>query len=313
MATTPSTAPGDRLVYEGPGDAINTPTGPDSGDITSAGVMGVHYQKYETVTLSLFTTWDGGGADNNWTTPANWFGDIAPVPGSRLLFPADAPADSKTNTNNFPADTNFGSITLAAGYNIGGNALTLSNGLQVASSGTIADVSFPITLTQAQTFEVLGGIDLNSDINLNGFALNLNSESRFFILGAISGSGGLTKTGSNLVDLRGNNSYTGVTNVVAGTLAVGNNNALGATGTGNHTVVASGATLAPDLNVTGLVEAFTFNGGTMNAFSCGNGCTLTGPITLGGDLTLDGGTTGGGTTDTLTLSGVISQTVHPVP
>ena len=39
--------------------------------------------------LATFT-WDGGStADNNWTTPENWFGDVAPSPGDDLSFPQE--------------------------------------------------------------------------------------------------------------------------------------------------------------------------------------------------------------------------------
>ena len=31
-------------------------------------------------------TWDGGGANNLWSTPQNWVGDVAPQPGDDLLF-----------------------------------------------------------------------------------------------------------------------------------------------------------------------------------------------------------------------------------
>lgn len=44
-------------------------------------------------------TWDGGGADANWTTAANWSTDIAPVAGDDLIFPAAAA--QHTNNNNF--------------------------------------------------------------------------------------------------------------------------------------------------------------------------------------------------------------------
>src|SRR5207302_4935009 len=62
-------------------------------------------------------TWDGGGADNNWSTAANWAGNIAPVAGDDLVFPANASVDatSLTSTNNFPANTAFRSITFQAG------------------------------------------------------------------------------------------------------------------------------------------------------------------------------------------------------
>src|SRR5262249_24637762 len=34
------------------------------------------------------STWDGGGADNNWSTAANWVGDVAPHAGDDLVFPS---------------------------------------------------------------------------------------------------------------------------------------------------------------------------------------------------------------------------------
>src|SRR5262249_55676796 len=49
--------------------------------------------------------WDGGGADSNWTTAANWANDVAPQPGDNLSFAGGAAR--LTNTNNFPASTSF--------------------------------------------------------------------------------------------------------------------------------------------------------------------------------------------------------------
>ena len=56
--------------------------------------------------------WNGGGANNNWTTAANW-GGTAPVAGDDLIFQANSAVDvtSLNNTNNFPAGTAFRSIT----------------------------------------------------------------------------------------------------------------------------------------------------------------------------------------------------------
>ena len=56
-------------------------------------------------------TWTGGGADNNWTTLANW-GGTAPVAGDDLVFPGGAARLS--NTNNFGAGTAFNSIRFRA-------------------------------------------------------------------------------------------------------------------------------------------------------------------------------------------------------
>ncbi|HEX8637293.1 MAG TPA: hypothetical protein VF692_04475 [Pyrinomonadaceae bacterium] len=46
---------------------------------------------------SAVKTWDGGGTDNNWATAAYWLGDVAPIPGDDLVFPANAAKFSTVN------------------------------------------------------------------------------------------------------------------------------------------------------------------------------------------------------------------------
>src|SRR5262249_10360745 len=58
-------------------------------------------------------TWDGGGSDSNWTTAANWVGDVAPLAGDNLVFPSGAVQLS--NTNNFASGTVFNSLTVSGG------------------------------------------------------------------------------------------------------------------------------------------------------------------------------------------------------
>ena len=43
--------------------------------------------RLETSLAPAVASWDGGGADNHWTTAANWVGDVAPQPGDDLVFP----------------------------------------------------------------------------------------------------------------------------------------------------------------------------------------------------------------------------------
>src|SRR5262245_25659001 len=59
-------------------------------------------ERLEERTAPAVATWDGGGSDNNWTTAANWAGDVAPTPnaGDILVFPAGA--GRLTTTNDFP-------------------------------------------------------------------------------------------------------------------------------------------------------------------------------------------------------------------
>jgi hypothetical protein len=61
--------------------------------------------RLETRLAPAVATWDGGGADNHWTTAANWVGDVAPQPGDDLVFPAGAAR--LANVNDFPGVTSF--------------------------------------------------------------------------------------------------------------------------------------------------------------------------------------------------------------
>src|SRR5207302_1501894 len=97
-------------------------------------------------------TWDGGGADNQWTTAANWAGAVAPQPGDNLVFPSGAA--QLANVNDFAAGTLFGSLSFTAlDYRVSGNAIMLGGGgISVnAPRGSTGlgnpIVSFDLTLT----------------------------------------------------------------------------------------------------------------------------------------------------------------------
>src|SRR5262249_9740723 len=62
-----------------------------------------------TVIISTLT-WDGGGADNNWSTAANWNPDIAPADGVNLVFPSGA---ARLSNNNDISGLDVRSITVS--------------------------------------------------------------------------------------------------------------------------------------------------------------------------------------------------------
>ncbi len=213
-------------------------------------------------TAPAVATWDGGGADNKWTTAANWAGDVAPHAGDDLVFPVGA--QQLTNVNDFAANTVFGSLALAGGYQISGTPLAVAGGVR-------ADIPAGGSSTLALAF---GGL------------------------------GGLTKAGAGTLALSGANTYAGVTAVNAGTLEVRSDTALGVAGSGNETTVADGATLAlsgtpepfgqpppgPRLTV---AEPIAFAGrgmgGTAGAIANAVGInTLSGPLTLTGNALIAG-------------------------
>ncbi|MBK8464675.1 MAG: hypothetical protein IPL32_02485 [Chloracidobacterium sp.] len=138
-------------------------------------------------------TWDGGGADANWTTAANWSTDIAPVAGDDLIFPAAAA--QHTNNNNFFFLTSFRSITVEGGtYTFGGNPIRLTNGM-IIDSGT-QTINFAITLSGAQTFFAGTGATATIVILSVGSSPLTIDGAGIVGIGLISGSGSVTKNGS---------------------------------------------------------------------------------------------------------------------
>jgi autotransporter-associated beta strand protein len=143
----------------------------------------------------------------------------------------------------------------------GGTALD-SGTLQLSGVGTLGAASGATTVnggtldlgttTQIQNGGVtLAGGTIQNGIlsSSNGFALQSGSASA-----VLSGAGGVTKTTSGMVSLTGANTYTGATNVNAGTLSVDGSIASSAV------TVNAGGTLAG----TGIVGTTTINGGTLS-------------------------------------------------
>ena len=166
---------------------------------------------------------------------------------------------------------------------IGAQTLNITRGNQINGAG-IGGITF-------------GAATMTADATFNTGASSL------LTLGAVGGNFGLTKQGTGQLTLSTAGNYTGVTNVSAGVLGVGNNTALGTTD--GNTVVASGSTVYGIAPLSALAEAFNISGsgaGTANALQIGGGGTtnLTGAVTLSGNSSI--GTDGG---VTLTMSGGI--------
>jgi autotransporter-associated beta strand protein len=163
-------------------------------------------------------TWDGGGADNNWQTAANWNPDGAPASDGSASLAFSGTTRTAAN-NNFTADTVFAGITLANDYSSGktaaftlsGNRIVLGGNLTGANltvDGTITDtISLPILLNGTRTFAV------NQPSTARARNLTVSG-----VIGETGGSRGLTKSGSGTLRLQGANTYSGKTTFSGGTL-----------------------------------------------------------------------------------------------
>jgi autotransporter-associated beta strand protein len=156
--------------------------------------------------------WDGGAVLNDrWTDARNWVGNVAPVAGDNVEFPAGIGALDRTTNNDFPAGTLFNSIIFSGDdYTLSGNAVTLGSGLDggIVSGGSAVSNAIELDLIlqdtdQRYTFDIAAGQLVN-------------------VFGGISGGGVLFKDGNGNLAFAGASphSYLGGTSVEAGTLSL---------------------------------------------------------------------------------------------
>jgi autotransporter-associated beta strand protein len=155
-------------------------------------------------------TWTGSGIDNNWSSSANWLGNLAPsFSGNSLIF-AGVTRLTPNMDNNYSVSGLVFSNT-AGGFTIGsanGSTLTNGNGGIVNNSASTQTLNVPISLSAAQSFNLAAG------------NLTLNSN--------VVGGANITLAGNNTLNLNGPGTSTignlrlgsGQLNVTAGTVNV---------------------------------------------------------------------------------------------
>ncbi len=173
-------------------------------------------------------TWDGGGGDNNWTTAANWVGDVAPAAGVDLVFPSGAARTS--NVNDFSAGTVFRSITVGGpGYELNANGIRITGGFNV-SAGASVNMNINLTLAGEQTWDVGAGGTLaywaSIDDTAPGYGITKTGAGTFYMFNDYlpnTYSGTTVVTGGDLVLVAPNGRT-----VVPADLVIGDNVGTGA-------------------------------------------------------------------------------------
>lgn len=144
--------------------------------------------------------WTGEGANALWSTPGNWLEGLTPLADAPIRFAADTGLDA---INDLAPDFRLGPIEFdaAGGYHVlDGNRISLRAGVFNGSS-------------QGQA------LDMDLLLESGTVALSTSAGALDF-MGAISGTGGISKQGTGFIELAGINSYAGGTSALAGTLSV---------------------------------------------------------------------------------------------
>ena len=194
-------------------------------------------------------TWNGGNNPNSsWTSKNNWSGTAAVSGTATDLVFANAP-DTRLTPISVPDSFTLNSITFSdvnlnsSGYTIGTSAktFTIGAGGVVNNDNITQTLRANFILSENSTFNAVnsnldftGAIDLNAGLGTNTLILKgINNILLSGIISNSSGTGALRKIGSGTVTLTGNNTYTGATNVNAGSLVLGADERLANTGTVN--------------------------------------------------------------------------------
>jgi autotransporter-associated beta strand protein len=246
--------------------------------------------------LAVITTWDGGGANSNWATAANWNTNVVPPAindvqfGSAFTSGTSIVMGGSRTVNSLIINT----VTPFTIAGAAGNVLTLTSG----------------TLTREDIFTLP---DVEGDhIITAGVALGANANWSVWGSGTLAITGpisqttagtSLTKIGWGLLEIAGTGTYTGGTILEEAHLQLSGANARAGTGQIFVQMGAgldvSGATVPNNLSLGG--EGVSYPTGFSGALRALTSSTINGPVLLRANTTINA------QPGTLTMNGVIDD------
>jgi hypothetical protein len=222
--------------------------------------------------------WDGGGANDNWTTAANWEFDVEPVnDGTAQVIFASAGgdlviADTPRNVASMTANNSVLTNIIGEQITVGAGGITCNdvNGLEIDA---------PVALSANQTFTAADAPMALFDLNLGSYLLTIAGAADVFLV-QVSGTGSIAKTGSGLLDLGFGGSFLGFSSLTTSAGLTILDIPLP-----NATITNNGGTLTLHADNTG--STLKANGGTTNILSNQSLAALN--IGAGGTVILDSG------------------------
>lgn len=220
------------------------------------------------------TVWNGGGSNDNWTTPQNWAGGIAPVSSasSYVRFQGMVRPTPFTDTN---------SPWVLNRIDFESRANPLRNSFQLSGN----QISFQGTSPQMQIYaQALQTIDNNIEIPAGALLIEGLTIPSMTLNGLLSGSGGLTVRYANIL-LTASNTYEGLTTVgvspLQASITISNGQALGSVASGTVLTLSSQLRLKGGITVAGESLSMGTGSGFYNGLVSESGNnTWTGNISL---------------------------------
>ena len=226
--------------------------------------------------------WDGGGADNNWTTALNWTDDTVPATTDAVVFNNNSSKDAVLTAN-----TSVAGIVISGAYNgaLSQSSYNLSLGDSFSQSGGtfsggsgVLDISDSFVLDSG-TFNAPANLNLDWDWQVSGGTF-------------VHNNGAVTFSGSSTQDLAGITPFYDLTVGSSSYLQMLADSELGLAGdllvNGTLDARTNSDTL---LRASGLSAAIVSSGLELRHLIIDSNALLTAPS---GDLSIDGNWTGNG-------------------
>ena len=166
--------------------------------------------------------WDIGSG--NWNSTSSWYDSALPVSSNHVVFIGPGGASSHNLSALATGNGLIGSLSFSnavtGSYTLSGNPFTLVGGLK-NNSAFAHTISNHITLAGGTTFAAnSNSLTIAGNVTNGGSLLTLTGNGTSAQMAAISGTGGITKSGTGTAVLSSGNSYHGPTTVNAGWLQI---------------------------------------------------------------------------------------------